>query len=509
MAGSFLDLDVLLALTGDAAIHITRDFTILDATDRALEIFGYTREEALESHLWTFVAPEEIETPQQEWFDFFTGAIDTVPMEMRSDLRVRHADGSFFEVAVGAQWLDDDSGIMVFNHIKGRFYAERRVARADQQYQDLFQNLPIAVWENDMRPLLPWIESIPVPPSETGEWLRANPHLIRDHVGAIRVQAINRAAAAQIVAESTDPDYLAGTLELGTPDEGIGTFPEQIQAIREGVAYSVATGVAGRADGSLFDVEVHQFIPTADGRLDLSRVLVTIVDTTDALRIQRELGDAVASRDQLITSVAHELRTPLTVVVGLMYTLAESHAALPDVEIAELLGLASAEADDLSHLVDDLLTYSRVGSGDHHIVSGPLDLHDLVNGLLERRVQRGKSPVFVRGGAKAHGDPRRVRQIVRNLLTNASRYGGPTIEVHIEDGDPVRLRVIDDGDGVPKEASDVFAAYSRAHEGTGLPGAIGLGLTISRSLAEAMGGALTHRREDGRTVFELVLPPVA
>ncbi|NND84704.1 MAG: PAS domain-containing sensor histidine kinase [Acidimicrobiia bacterium] len=508
MDGPIIDAASLLSLTGDAVIRIAPDFTVLDADDRALTIIGITREEAIGRHLWSFVPPDEVDNPRREWLDFYNRDVTRVPMEWRNDVRIQRTDGSRFEAAVGAQWLEDGTAVLVFNNIEGRFDAERRVALLAQQYQDLFQNLPIAVWENDMRPLMPWIDSLPTPPDATAAWLHANPHLIREHVDEIRVQAINRAAAEQIVAESTDPDYLADTLRRGTPDEGIGTFPEQIQAIREGVSYSVATGVAGRADGSLFDVEVHQFIPTVDGELDLSRVLVTIIDTTGALRIQRQLGDAVSSRDQLITSVAHELRTPLTVVVGLMHTLAESHRNLPEGEIADLLALASAEADDLSHLVDDLLTYSRVGTGDHHIVEGPVDLSALVNELLARSFRHGGPPVEVEGTAKATGDPRRIRQIARNLLTNAARYGGPNIEVQLEMGDRAMLRVIDDGEGIPREASDVFAAYSRAHEGAGLPGAIGLGLTISRSLAEAMNGALTHRRVGGHTVFELSLPPV-
>lgn len=508
MSDAIIDAATLLAITGDAVIRIAPDFTVIDADDRALEIVGLTREEAIGRHLWSFVSQDEVEDPQPEWLDFYTGAVDRVPMESRNDILIRRGDGTRFEAVVGAQWLDDGTGIMVFNHIKGRLDAERRVALIAQQYQDLFQNLPIAVWENDMRSLVPWIESIPVPPSETAAWLRKHPELISHRVADVRVRAINRAAADQIAAESDEGDYMSNTLEQGTR-QGIGTFPEQFQAIREGVSYMVATGLAGRADGTALDVEVHQFIPTVDGELDLSRVLVTIIDTTEALRVQHQLEDAVNSRDQLISSVAHELRTPLTVVVGLMHSLAESHRHLPQDEIAELLALASAEADDLSHLVDDLLTYSRLGSGNHQVNAGPVDLHELVNGLLERSVRRGGHLVSVRGEAEAIADPRRVRQIVRNLLTNADRYGGPTVEVHIDAGDPVTLRVVDDGEGVPQEASDVFLAYSRAHDSTGLPGAIGLGLTISRSLAEAMGGSLTHRRTDGWTVFELALPPVS
>lgn len=504
VADPIIHSDALLELTGDAVIRIGSDFCITDANDRALLLVRLDRDEAIGRHLWSFLPRHEIDDPQPEWDDFYHRRIGHVPMAARTDMQIRRGDGSGFEAVIGAMWLDDDTAVIVFNQFEGRLDAERRIAASAQQYQDLFQNLPLAVWENDMRPLVPWIESIPVPPDETAAWLRDRPGLIREHVGAIEVRAINRAAAEQLVADSTEPSHLAQRLVRSMPDEGIGTFPEQIQAIRLGVQYSVAEGVAGRANGDLFHAEVHQYIPRSESGLDLGRVLVTIIDTSDSRRVQRELADAVDARGRLITSVAHELRTPLTVVVGLMHSLSESHRLIPADEVDDLLALASAEADDLSHLVDDLLTYSRIERGDHQLVAEDLDLRSLVDGLLARST--GARQPSVTGDAAAIGDSHRVRQIVRNLVTNADRYGGPTIEIRIEPGDPASLRVRDDGPGVADGVGDVFAAFEQTRDGTGRPGSIGLGLTISRSLAEAMGGALTHRRVDGWTVFELTLP---
>jgi signal transduction histidine kinase len=99
----------------------------------------------------------------------------------------------------------------------------------------------------------------------------------------------------------------------------------------------------------------------------------------------------------------------------------------------------------------------------------------------------------------------RVRQIIRNLLTNADRYGGEHVTVRIvENPETTSLFVIDDGKGVPAdEQADIFEPYYRA--GTRVE-SVGLGLTVSRDLARLMGGDLTYVYYQGHSFFELRLP---
>ena len=106
----------------------------------------------------------------------------------------------------------------------------------------------------------------------------------------------------------------------------------------------------------------------------------------------------------------------------------------------------------------------------------------------------------------ATADPTRVRQIVRNLLTNALRYGGPVIWVSAgSEGDKAFIRVHDNGPGIPPDRQNqIFEPYESVHESIGTPGSVGLGLTISRKLARLMGGDLTYRIADG-SLFELTL----
>jgi signal transduction histidine kinase len=123
------------------------------------------------------------------------------------------------------------------------------------------------------------------------------------------------------------------------------------------------------------------------------------------------------------------------------------------------------------------------------------------------RFERNKR-VEISGHATAYADPIRVRQIIRNLLVNAWRYGGLEIRVALEERDNwAQVHVTDDGPGIPPEDRErVFEPYERAHHRFGQPASVGLGLTVSRQLARLMGGTLTYEYENGWSKFSLSLP---
>jgi signal transduction histidine kinase len=110
-------------------------------------------------------------------------------------------------------------------------------------------------------------------------------------------------------------------------------------------------------------------------------------------------------------------------------------------------------------------------------------------------------------GVHAWVDPLRFRQIVRNLLTNARRYGGANVTIRAGvDRAGIYVQVIDDGPGVPAgDRERIFQPYVRAAADSALPGSIGLGLPVSRRLARLMGGDLVYRHDAG-SIFEIRLP---
>ena len=122
---------------------------------------------------------------------------------------------------------------------------------------------------------------------------------------------------------------------------------------------------------------------------------------------------------------------------------------------------------------------------------------------------RPLSPIVVSDtGVDVWADPVRFRQVLRNLITNARRYGGGSIAIEVKQrGDAVAISVVDDGPGVPEDREQaIFEAYERGHANSTQPGSVGLGLTVSRQLARLMDGDLTFQRRDSMTCFEFTVP---
>lgn len=221
------------------------------------------------------------------------------------------------------------------------------------------------------------------------------------------------------------------------------------------------------------------------------------------------LENLVRAREELIASVSHELRTPLTAVVGFTRLLQEHGPRMPEEERAELIASVAEQASDLADIVEDLLISARAEAGTLRVERRPVDLRAEAGQVATALALESAAPIEVGDdGVKALGDPARIRQILRNLVTNAVRYGGDRIRIDFYHRDGLaRVAVSDDGPGIPiGQADRIFDSYQRAHDSPGVTPSLGLGLTISRRLARLMGGDLTYRREEGWSVFELALP---
>ncbi len=264
-------------------------------------------------------------------------------------------------------------------------------------------------------------------------------------------------------------------------------------------------GEGGRSGHGLVSVALVK-----DSHGTARHAVAHVVDVSDQVHAESRLHALVESKDELIASVSHELRTPLTTVLGYAELLRDEFARLTEGERTEAIETIANWGSDLANIVDDLLVAARADTGSLVVAATPVDLRNeaqqVVAGIRTR--SDGRTVEFHGGRLHAVGDPARVRQIIRNLITNAYRYGGDAIRVTVaRQRGSVTLQVSDDGPGVPRERTDhIFELYGRAHMKAGVTASIGLGLTVSRVLARLMGGDLTYRREDGDTVFSLELP---
>lgn len=226
--------------------------------------------------------------------------------------------------------------------------------------------------------------------------------------------------------------------------------------------------------------------------------------------IRSRLMEVDASRAQTIGVVSHELRNHLTGVVGAIDLVADADSQLEPGEANELLQLALQQAVEAEEVIEDLLIASRAERGVLDAIIETVDLCPLTEIVIRRTSVESSDIVydFSHGPVWAKADPLRYKQVVRNLLTNAQRYGGDTIRVSIERVDGVvSVTVADNGEGIdPADVSNLFLPYRGGQHSQGVSGSTGLGLWIARSLTHKMDGELVYERRSGQTVFELTLP---
>ena len=264
-------------------------------------------------------------------------------------------------------------------------------------------------------------------------------------------------------------------------------------------------------DGWLPGTAVYPFL----GGLAITILLATIgqlaaTRSTGKRRVET-LESLNEAKDEFLAAVSHRLRTPLTAVVGFSEILKDNEMGLSEADRRELLATIAVQAIELGHLFDNLLTVTRDTNRAFFSLSRVnivLELHAVLDTVEPSR--RAKVRVTAADPeVDVAGDPGLIRQILRNLIANATDFG-QKVELSVLDGGHVaRIVVRDDGAGVASEReTSVFDLYDNASHHRGQPKSMGVGLFVSRRLARRMSGDITYRRSAGCTFFELTLPVI-
>lgn len=224
------------------------------------------------------------------------------------------------------------------------------------------------------------------------------------------------------------------------------------------------------------------------------------------------------AKSQFVTALSHELRTPLQAITGFVENL-QTLELSPEQRRLALQRIELAASHILS-IVDDVLDLARVEAGAMPIDMADVDAHEVIAAsvdLIQPLAERSGIAVECTGPTVAtRADPRRLRQVLINLLSNAVRFSPSdrTIRVETEVGGGCgRIHVIDQGPGIPAELlSRLFVPFDRLGADAGREGGAGLGLVLARRLTEAMGGTLDLESRVGvgtRITVTLPRPAVA
>jgi signal transduction histidine kinase len=240
------------------------------------------------------------------------------------------------------------------------------------------------------------------------------------------------------------------------------------------------------------------------------------VELTSRLRDAENRAQQLArSREEFIAAAAHELKTPLSALQLQLELLLRPVRASGDLKAIERGKKVAASAKRVERLFDLLLDTSRIQAGRLQLERTDIDLAALARDVLDSMSNDGSvggCPVSleIEGDPRGRWDPLRIEQVVRNLVSNACKYGGGnpvSVKLRGEDGAAV-LSVEDRGVGISSDALPrLFQPFERGDAGLTRVGGTGLGLWIVRQIVEAHGGRVEAQSEPGRgSRFRVTLP---
>lgn len=242
--------------------------------------------------------------------------------------------------------------------------------------------------------------------------------------------------------------------------------------------------------------------PHSGGYREIAELNDTLVRTAEDLRRVEDL------QRELIANISHDLRTPLTMIEGYV----EAMRDIPDENTPENLQIIIDETQRLSSMVNEVLDFSRLRTGNLEMKKSRFDLTELVRSICDRVSKMsgvegytvifdGREPCYV------EADSGRIGQVIYNLLGNALTYTGKDKTVRVREeqrGEKIRISIADSGEGIaPDELPYIWDRYYRSRENhrRAVIGS-GLGLNICRSILEKHGAPFGADSKPGQgTVF--------
>ncbi len=259
----------------------------------------------------------------------------------------------------------------------------------------------------------------------------------------------------------------------------------------------------------------------AEGRPE--RMIGIHIDITRQKEVQaelersRDLSDrANRAKSEFLATMSHEIRTPMNGVIGVAHILLDTPLSVEQREYAETI---KHSGELLLTLIDDILDFSKIEADRLELESVPFDPRQVIaetSDVIAPRAEEKGLELLVDWQCTPYteltGDPKRLRQILLNLMSNAVKFtaeGAITVAIDLANAETLRFRVIDNGVGIPADKHQViFERFAQADGSTTRRfGGTGLGLAISLRLVQAMGGSIGVESQLGEgSTFWFTLP---
>ncbi len=483
----------LFERSSDAVVSFGGDSRILTVNPRTEELFGYRPADLIGQPVGVLLAAARPRPGRP------AAPLEALPADLTHGLAHvllgRRVDGSVFAADVlVTEVRDEDDPFLIasFRDVEARAAGEEELRASEARFRAAVETLGEGLIITDEADVITYVNS--------------------------RMCQLSGYAAEEMIGRTVP--------ELLVPGEEQESYREHLALRLQGLfeQYEIALQ---RKDGGRFWAEsAAAAFRGPDGRI--VGTLVAVLDVSERKRIQEELvaavdasEDASRAKSAFLANMSHELRTPLNAVIGYSEMLTEEVRERGQDELVPDLEKIHSAGKHLLRLINDILDLSKIEAGKMELFPELFDVPALVrevSGTIRPLAERRGNVLEFKCDEDVHrmrADLTRVRQVLLNLMSNASKFTeNGKVALHVDrtgiNGAPwIRFRVMDSGIGMsPDQVTKLFQAFAQADASTTRKyGGTGLGLVISRQLCQMMGGEVTVESAPGRgSTFTMLLP---